>query len=416
MNRGLAGIARSTWNAIKLKLPRIFPAALIQLVLILSALLLAQPSQQPDTRKLLVICLAGLDARFLAEPVWRVKIPNIRKMIKAGTVAAGAVGVAPSDTGPSEASLVTGVPPSERAATLWQAAAKEGLRTATVYWPNTGNADLAFDFPQTPQTARDVAFETVARKSSPAGVIDAIEKASPGFQKDLWDDTSSATSAIWLLQNRKADVVFVHLSDVDSEQRETGALGIYAREALENDDELIGRIVAAAPRGTIVALVSGHGFENENYLVRPNVLIKGAHIEVQDGLIGTSDRSVAARLRLFMKDGHRHGIAREVPIAEVRAKAPALGKWVAAFDTPQNYLAIADDHGPALGPGTHKGVSGLWPTRPGYRSVFLITGPGIPARKLGEIDILQIAPTLADAIGVKLQQAKASSLWPSITH
>jgi len=206
------------------------------------------------------------------------------------------------------------------------------------------------------------------------------------------------------------------LSDIDSEQRETGALGLYSRQALDNDDELIGRILAAVPPGMIVALVSGHGFENENYVVRPNVLLKGSRVEVEDGLIGVTDRAVAERLRQYMKDGRRHGIAREVPMAEVKAKAPALGNWVAAFDTSQNYVATAEDRGPALGPGTHKGVSGLWPTRPGYRSVFLISGPGISARKSGEIDLLQIAPTLADVIGVKLPQAKAGSLWPSIAH
>jgi len=363
-----------------------------------------------------VICIAGLDARFLAESPSRVKIPNLRKLERNSFVAGGVVGVAPSDTVPSEFSLVTGVLPSEQALSLPDAAVKAGLKVAAVYWPNPGRSALAFNFPQTPQQSRDVAFDTVARKSSPVGVIDAIEKAAPGFQKELWDDASSASAAIWLLQNRKADVIFVHLSDIDSEQRETGALGLYSRQALDNDDEMIGRILAAVPPGMIVALVSGHGFENENYVVRPNVLVKGSHVEVEDGLIGAPDRAIADRLRQYMKDGHKHGIAREVPMAEVKAKAPALGKWVAAFDTPQNYLATAEDQGPALGPGTHKGVAGLWPTRPGYRSVFLISGPSITAGKTGEIDLLQVAPTLADAMGVRLPQAKAGSLWPSIMH
>ena len=404
-------ILSSGVNAINLKLlyPR-FAA------LILPALLLAQPAHKPESRKLLVICIAGLDARFLAETPSRVKIPNLRKLVRSSFVAGGVIGVAPSDTGPSELSLLTGVLPSEQAVSLPDAAAKDGLKVAAVYWPNTGRAQLAFNFPQVPQQARDVAFDAVAGKATPVGVIDTIGKAIPGFQKELWDDSSSASAAIWLLQNRKADVVFVHLSDIDAEQRETGALGLYSRQALDNDDELIGRILAAVPPGMVVALVSGHGFENENYVVRPNVLLKGSRVEVEDGLIGTTNRAAAERLRQYMKDGRKHGIAREVPIAEVKSKAPALGNWVAAFDTPQNYVATAEDHGPALGPGTHKGVSGLWPTRPGYRSVFLISGQGISGGKTGEIDLRQIAPTLADVIGVKLPQAKAGSLWPSIVH
>ena len=171
------------------------------------------------------------------------------------------------------------------------------------------------------------------------------------------------------------------------------------------------------------ALVSGHGFENENYLVRPRVLLSQGRqssgsipVEVKYGLIGTPDAAVAARLRKLMTEGHRHGIAREVPMAEVEDKAPVLRNWVAAFDTLPNYVATEDNAGPALGPGSHLGVGGLWPSRPGYRSVFAIAGEGIRPQKLGEIDLLQIAPTLADVIGVKLPRAKEPSLWPVIAQ
>ena len=243
----------------------------------LSALLLAQPAQKPASRKLVVISIAGLDARFLTEPPSRLKIPNIRKLIRQGTAASGVVGVAPSDTWPSQIALVTGVPPSEDGLPLWLAAAKRGLKTAAVYWPGTAGAEIGFDFPAVsePKPGRDIPFEDVARQASPAGIADRIEKESPGFEKELWDDTSTATAAAYLLRVEKPDLLLVQLTDVDSEQRETRVLSVYAREALENDDERIGRILAAAPPDTVVALVSGHGFENENYIVRPRVLLKG---------------------------------------------------------------------------------------------------------------------------------------------
>jgi hypothetical protein len=374
---------------------------------------------------LLVISIAGLDERFLTEPTSRVKIPNVRKLMRQGAVAAGVIGVVPSDTVPSATALVTGVPPLQQAPTLWQAAMKSGLKTATVYWPAVQSTETAFDFPENPDAlkARNVDFDSIARKATPAGVIDSIEKAFPGFEKELWDDASSARAVDWLFENRKADLVFVQLTDVESEQRQTGALSIYSREVLENDDELIGQMLAVVPAGTIVALVSGHGLENENYLVRPRVLLsKGKHappetrVFVEDGLIGTEDSAVANHLRQLMNQGRKTGIAREVPMTEVKAKAPALGHWTAAFDTFPNFVASPEDRGSAIGSGTHKGVSGLWPTRPGYRSVFVIAGEGIHARKLGQIDILQIAPTLAAAIGVTLPQAQARSLWPLISN
>jgi predicted AlkP superfamily pyrophosphatase or phosphodiesterase len=394
-----------------LKLLRLRVALLI--IAIIPALLLAQSVPKRAPRRLLVISVAGLDARLLTDSPARVKIPNIRKLIRQGTSAGGVIGVAPSDTWSSAISLVTGVPPAEDGSPIWQAASKSGLRTAAVYWPNTMGAEIGFNFPVSRefQQKTDIPFDSVAQKASPAGIIDRVEAASPGFQKELWDDTSAARAAEYLLRVEKPDLLLVELTDIDSEQRETGALSIYARDALANDDDLIGQILAAAPAGTVVALVSGHGFENENYVVRPRALVKGP-VEVEDGLIGTPDRAVAQRLRMLMNDGHRHGLAREVPMSEVREKVPAITKWEAAFDTPANYVASAEDRGPALGPGSHRGVSGLWPTRPGYRSVFVIAGEGVPARKLGEIDLLQIAPTLAGVIGVALPQAKRKSLWP----
>lgn len=405
---------------------RFRPAALA--VLAVPALLLAQPAHKAGSRRLLVISVAGLDERFLTAPASRVKAPNIRKLIRQGTSASGVIGVAPSDTWPSQIALVTGIPPAGNDVTgtpLWQAASKSGLKTAAVYWPGTLGAAIGFDFPAAKEPPRDhnVPFADVAGKASPPGIVDRIEKASPGFQKELWDDSSAARAAVYLLRVEKPDLLLVQFTDVDSEQRETTALGVYARDALENDDDLIGQIVAAAPAGTVVALVSGHGAENENYIVRPRVLLKQGKqpaaevpVEVKDGLIGTTDRAVADRLRKLMSDGHSHGLAREVPMAEVRAKAPSIENWVAAFDTPPNCIPSAQDRGPALGPGTHLGISGFWPTRPGYRSVFAISGEGVPVRKLGEIDLLQIAPTLADVIGVALPQAKQKSLWASISR
>jgi predicted AlkP superfamily pyrophosphatase or phosphodiesterase len=382
-------------------------------VLAIPVLLVAQASNKAGSHRLVVISVAGLDERFLTEPATRVKIPNIRKLMRQGMAASGVVGVAPSDTWPSQISLVTGVLPSEEGTPILQAASKIGLRTASVFWPAAGGAEIGFDFPATQQSQRghDIPFDGVEQKASPPGIVDRIEKASPGFRKQLWDDTSAARAAVYLLRVEKPDLLLVQFTDVESEQHETTALGVYSRNALENDDDLIGQILAAIPPGTIMALVSGHGIENENYIVRPRVLLK-SRVEVKDGLIGTTDRAVAERLRKFLNDGHRHGLAREVPMAEVRAKAPPLSNWVAAFDTPPNYIASAEDRGPALGPGSHLGTSGFWPTRPGYRSVFVISGAGVPVGKLGEIDLLQIAPTLAGVIGVELPKAKQKSLWP----
>jgi predicted AlkP superfamily pyrophosphatase or phosphodiesterase len=398
-------------------------------VLAIPALLAAK-----DSHQLVVISIDGLDARFLSEPALRVKAPNLRRLMREGA-SATVIGVAPSETWPAHASLVTGVSPwqhgileNDRPASalktlaLWDAATANGLKTAAVYWPGTFGAKIAFDLPELQETHRGnaVSFDSIAQKSVPAALTSLIEKKFPSFAKEIWTDSSAAQAATYLLGTESPDVLFVHFSEVDSEEHETGALSIYSREALENNDDLVGQILAKVPRGAIVAIVSDHGVENSNRVVRPKVMLKQAgqagRVEVRDGLIGTSDASVATLFRKLLQDGRKSGLSREVPMAEVRARAPRLSKWVAAFDTLPDFVANEEDHGPAVGSGTHTGVHRMWPSRPGYRSVFIISGEGIRPLKLGEIEMLQIAPTLADVVGVKLPAAKSTSLWRQISR
>lgn len=383
-----------------------------------------------------------MDARFLNDPALRVKVPNIRKLMKDGA-SATVVGVAPSDTWPAHASLVTGVSPWQngipsaaagdnderyfaasafRTETLWDAAGRAGRKVATICWPSTLGAAVAFDFPEYWQSRKGYALpsEPIDQRATPTGIAARVAKSAPSFEKELWDDSSSAAAALYLLSGEHPDVVFMHLIDADAEQHETAALSLYAREALENDDELIGQLLKKTEPGTLVAIVSDHGFENRNRVVRPKVLLRqvGAkgYVEVAYGLIGTSDAGVAEALRKLMAEPKKSGIAREVKMAEVKARVPALARWVAAFDTLPDYVASDEEHGSAVGPGNHNGVHGLWPTRPGYRSVFILSGEGVRPVKLGEIDLLQIAPTLAEALGVRLPAARSQSLWKSISR
>jgi predicted AlkP superfamily pyrophosphatase or phosphodiesterase len=414
---------------------------LLRYLLAALALPLILPAQTPH--KLVVISIDGLDARFLNEPALKVKAPNIRALMKSGA-SATVVGVVPSDTWPSHASLVTGVSPWQNGITvddlpskpgdqffsvaalktpaLWDLATRAGLKVATVYWPSTLGARVAFDFPEYWESRQGdaVPFDAIAAKSTPPGIADRVAKMFPSFDKTLWDDSSSADAALYLLTTEQPDVLFIHMADLDSEQRETTALSIYAREILENDDDLIGQILKKAPAGTIVALLSDHGFENSNHVVRPRVQLRQAgvrgKVEVVDGLIGTSDPAVAQELRKLMAQGRKSGIAREMKMAEVKARAPSLGRWIAAFDTYPDYVARDEDRGSGVAIGPHAGMHGFWPTRPNYRAIFIVNGAGVKPVKLGEIDMLQVAPTLADVIGVKLAAARSQSVWHQITH
>jgi predicted AlkP superfamily pyrophosphatase or phosphodiesterase len=60
---------------------------------------------------------------------------------------------------------------------------------------------------------------------------------------------------------------------------------------------------------------------------------------------------------------------------------------------------------------SNRGMHGYPPDRPEMRSSFFITGPHVAAgRSLGEIDMRQIAPTLAGILGIPLPDAELGPL------
>jgi Type I phosphodiesterase / nucleotide pyrophosphatase len=388
----------------------------------------APPANGFEASKLVVISIDGLDYRYLRDADrLHLKIPVLRKLMAQGSVADGVIGVTPSDNLPALTTLVTGVPPaqhgilsndrleqSSKTMTLWQSAVSAHRKTVLLNWPATMTTSAAFVCPQVWQKASDseVSFDPMAEKCTP-GMVARISGVYPRFTKSLWNDESAMLALDYLLQYEKPDLSLVNLADLDAEERETGALSLYSRDVLENDDELLGQMMAHLPPNTVVAIVSGNGYETEEHVVRPRVLTGSALVEVKYGLIGTADPKVAAVLRRFVAV-KKDGIAREIPMAEVKRYAPDLNKWVAAFGTMPGYIAVDGTDGPGVGPGNHRGVTGLWPGRPNYRSVFVVSGSGVHVARLGEISCLQIAPTLASIVGVSLPDAKQPSLWPKI--
>lgn len=386
--------------------------------------LLATPSPA-QSHKLVVISIAGLDARYLNEADrLHLKIPVLRRLMRQGAVADGVTTVMPGDGWAAHTSILTGVAPSQHgiltaaspvavphSRTLWQAAADAHLKTASIYWPATVNASIDFNCPEYWETseAADLPFDPIAQKCTP-GLVQRISSVYPGFSKTLWNDATAVDALLYLLQYEQPDLMLVRLADLEAEEHETGALSIYSREILENQDEWLGQTLAKLPAHSLVAIVSDHGFENEDYIVRPRVLINSSAVEVRDGLIGATDARAAAALRKLL-GVRRTGIAREIPMSEVLRVSPELANWKAAFGTFPNYIPSQSARGSAVGPGNHKGVSGLWPLRPNYRAAFVLWGDGVKPGRLGEVSMLDLAPTFASILDVSLPSA-GHSLWP----
>ena len=66
---------------------------------------------------------------------------------------------------------------------------------------------------------------------------------------------------------------------------------------------------------------------------------------------------------------------------------------------------------PPVSAGSVKGNHGYFPDHPEMRATFILAGPGVPAKgALGEVDMRDIAPTLAKILKVRLPAADGHPL------
>jgi predicted AlkP superfamily pyrophosphatase or phosphodiesterase len=237
------------------------------------------PLSAAGAHKLVVISISGLDFRYLRDADrLHLKIPVLRRFMAQGAFADGVSGVPPTSSAAATATLITGVPPAGRTAidnavTLWQAAAKARLKTASLFWPGTVGAGIDFTCPEIRPIpfSGSVPFDPIAEKCT-RGLVERISSVYPAFRKSTWNDETSMSGLSYLLQYEQPDLTLVQLVGLDEEQRETGALSLYSRDLLENDDELLGQMIARLPAHSVVAIVSDHGFETQEHIVRPRVL------------------------------------------------------------------------------------------------------------------------------------------------
>ena len=364
----------------------------------------------------------------------QLKLPVLRSFLNEGSYAQRVINVNPTVTNPNHTTLVTGLLPLEhgiynnrpfaataqvpksysayaeiKAQTLWGAAKKARLKTASIFWPVTAKA-------------HDIDFNLT--------------------EGDDEDDQKIADDAIALIEKKRPELLTVHFVSADHQQHEHGPFSAEGNAALERIDAQIGRIVAAHRKafpGSVIAIVSDHGFDAVKYQVNLNAGLAEAGFIKLSG--EGEDRTVTAWKAFAWYVGGSAMIVFEKPRDEkTRTEVVTYLQKLAA--DPANGIAKVYPRSEYANRGLPPGVAYIVAFKPGYRmgnsmsgtlvkkskggahgafsthavradmhSSFFITGPGIAAgRNLGTIDMRQIAPTLAHELKVTLPAAKAPLL------
>jgi len=418
----------------------------------------------------LMISVDGLKPEYVLDAdAHRLKIPFLRGLMRDGAYARGVNGVWPTVTYPSHTTLLTGLSPAEhgiynnlefdpkntfanawywyaqqiRAPTLWQAAHEAGLSTASIGWPvSVGATAVDFLIPEYWRVARLTDVDPsdaslVAAISRPEDLLQKMQaRLGPymrGNDPSPPGDEIKTRYALDILRTRKPKFMTIHLSSLDEQQHRFGPFSPEANADLEVLDGQLAQLFAASRANdpkAIAVVVSDHGFVQITHkvnlmqpFVRAGLLQSGGAWKAQpwsgSGMAAVmlhdpGDSQTQAQVRDLlqaMKADPSNGIA-EVLERDAIKQRGAFPDASFLIVMKLGYYALADATSPLVSEvqGT-QGSHGFSPEYLEMRAALFIAGPGIArGRDLGLIDMRQIAPTVAQLLGVRLGQATQSPL------
>ncbi|MCC7175169.1 MAG: alkaline phosphatase family protein [Bryobacterales bacterium] len=421
-------------------------------VFALSVLVFAQTPAKDHM--VVVISLDGLPAYALDDP--RLPIPTLRRLMKEG-VYARMTSINPTVTWPVHTSMVTGVlagehgllangtilktgswPPVKvdpmldkekmvHAPTVYDAVFRAGLTTAQIDWVAINNAPtITYPFSEWASPAGPVEREMIAKGVITAADVESFSKANIAFRDQIW-----TTAAVYLIHEHKPNLLLLHLLTLDSVSHGSGPAGLPATAATAFLDGCVARVAAAirdagmSDRTTLI-VVSDHGFKGYTKQVRPAVALAAAGLGDKVYVLpegGSAyvylDQSQAAELvpKTIQTLEGVEGIERII----APGGFSALGLAQPDQDPQMYQLLLVAKDGYAFSGATGGPVTAAPPQRAGAHGylatdaqmdvIFIAAGRGVRAGvDPGRISVIDIAPTIANLLGVKFPSAKGKPI------
>lgn len=422
-----------------------------------------------DARPVLMISVDGLRPLDVIEADKRgLKVPTLKSFIREGAYASGVRNVLPTVTYPDHTTLITGVWPAVhgiannttfdpenknlggwywyssdiKVPTLWDVVHGSGKAVASIGWPvSVGNPSINYDIPEYWRAGTMDDVKLINALSQPYGIGGMLSEKSgiplvAAFGEEPKHDVAKVKLTAALIALKKPEFVTLHLNSVDGEQHMFGPGTPKAHEAIETVDAAIGELIAAARSvepDVVVAVVSDHGFADVHdkvnllrYFINAGLVQVDATNKIVSWqampwnaggsslivLANPADEAVKAKVKSLLDtlaNDPKSGVAKVIGAGEIAAMG---GNAKASFFVDYKLGYYGDDSFvvPVLAASKLKGTHGYFPTHPEMRATFMIKGPGIAHKALGEIDMRDIAPTLAQIMDVSLPTAMGKPL------
>jgi predicted AlkP superfamily pyrophosphatase or phosphodiesterase len=419
---------------------------------------------------LVLISIDGLKPDYVLQAdKYSLKIPNLRRFLTAGIYADGVTGVLPTYTYPSHTTIVTGVEPNKhgifsnfpydpqgknlagwnwyaediRVPTLWDMASKAGLTTASVDWPVTVGAKIDYKIVQYWRAANHEDVKLIRALSTPGLLTEAEQAVGPypdGYDYTLASDERRLLFNKYILETKHPQLLFTYFGSLDEEEHAHGPDTPAVFATLEAIDKLVGQLRDAAQQATggraIICVVSDHGFARSENEISLNSALRAADLIKLD-----ENGKVTSWQAYAWNTGGVAAIILQNPNDEtlINKTGETLKNLAANPDNGISQVMTADEFHRLGGfapasflvcakPGYHfgrnfqgqvvrhvapVGVHGYLASMKEMNSAFFLARPTDKIGKnIGQIDMRDIAPTLAGLLNIELPEAQGKNLLP----
>ena len=342
---------------------------------------------------------------------------------------------------------------SDKVPTLWECAKENGYISATVAFPTSVAAKADFNIPEFWRDGSALDSKLINAVSCPQGIVKEVEKEigqmPGGLDLTLDGDRRRFKAAMWVLENKvkpevkKEDKPFfmsTYFASYDETAHEVGVHGEAAFVALQEIDSFVGELMEKAHEisndNVVVCVVSDHGTINNVGDIRPNTLLyKNGLIKTNEngniidweawcqrsGGVGQiklkdpTNEAVQAKVKALLKElieDKNNGIAEIITGKDAAAKRKGFPDADYVLISKPGYEVREDLLGEYFNPEpTQKAQHGYDEELPDMRASFYIEGVNIAKNKdIGELHLIDIAPTLAHIMGIDMPTAEGKNV------
>ena len=408
------------------------------------------------------LIVLSLDAVGSIDLPYMRTLPHFRAFMKRAAGCERVVSVYPSLTYPAHTSIMTGLYPANHrivnnhkiqpekrkpdwfwqrcyihGTTLYDEARRSGLKVATLLWPVTGKARIRYNLP-----------EVWANQPWENQISVSISNGTPWYQVDLYRrfgymvdgvkqpqlDNFVQAGMLYTLRRYQPDVLFAHLTDVDTNRHTFGATVPGIQDALGRHDRRLGELFSLLgsmgwEQKTNVVILGDHCQKDVSMAVYPNYWFRRkGWLTTEKGMVkewrvlarecdgacyiylkNRRDRELAEEVRRLLcrwKEEERSGLEQFFEQPQIRNMG-ANGDCAFMLEARDGYFYQNECDVPfrqaGYGSGLHAATHGYLPTKENYQTIFFAAGPDfIPGARIGSMRLVDEGPLLAKVLGVSL--------------